>query len=150
MKLYYLIWTDFLVGRAKNRPDIDNWKFQVFVIMTWLNSLNLWALFSFLKILGIGTFLLKLSFMEGTRVNSAIAFFIRFALVFCLINYFLIFYKDRYKRIIREYLYSEGKIIRNYILITAGSSLFTAFILFFFYNNAWFPKRSVRKLKSTS
>jgi len=130
MNVYYLVWTDFLVGRAKNRPDMDNWKFQLFVTMTWLNSMNLWALFSFLKILGIGTFLLPISFMEGTRINSAIAFFIQFALVFCLINYFLIFYKDRYKKIIKEYPYSGGRIIRNYIFITAGSSLFTAFILF--------------------
>jgi hypothetical protein len=136
MKLYYLIWTDFLVGRAKNRPDMDNWKFQVFVIMTWLNSMNLWTLFAFLKSLGIGTFLLQLSFMEGTRVNSAIAFFIQFALVFCLINYFLIFYKDRYKKIIKEYPYSGGRVIRNYILITAGSSLLMALSLFIFYNNS--------------
>ncbi|HEY9047251.1 MAG TPA: hypothetical protein VIN08_15205 [Ohtaekwangia sp.] len=136
MNVYYLVWTDFLVGRAKNNPDMQNWKFQGFVLMTWMNSLNLWTLFSFPKLFGIETFLLRLPFMEGTRVNSAVAFFIQFTLVFCIANYFLIFYKDRYKKITKEYPYSGGRIARNYIFITAGSSLFTALILFFFYTKA--------------
>lgn len=135
MRLYYLIWTDFLVSRAKNRPDMQNWKFQGFIIMTWLNSLNLWTLFSFPKLFGINTFLLRFSYMSGTRLNSAAAFFIQFTLICCVINYFFIFYGDRYKKIIKEYPYSGGRLARNYILITAGSSFFTVMMLFIFHSN---------------
>jgi hypothetical protein len=126
-----LIWVDFLVGRFNHRPK-QPWKFQGFVLMTWLNSMSLWTLFAFPRLFGINTFLLEFPSIAGTRLISGLSFFIQFTLVFCFVNYFLIFYRDRYKKILKKYPYSGGRLVRNYFFITVGSSLFTV-LLFVFY-----------------
>jgi len=46
--------------------------------------------------------LLKIDIFPGNLLDSFVAFSIEFALPFGMLNYFLIFHKDRYKKIVEK------------------------------------------------
>ncbi len=112
--IYYLIWTDIITSARKRLPERTDWKFSLFVLITMCNALNLFTIYIWLKFFSIISFLIKIDFFPGTMLDNATAFFIQFASPFILLNYFLIFYKDRYKKIITKYPYKNGRVALIY------------------------------------
>jgi len=98
--LYYLYWVDAIVGYRKNIPNSIDWKFTVFTISTVCNALNLFVILLWLKFFNIFSFKFEINIFPGTMLNSATKFIILFASPFIILNYFLVFYKDRYKKLI--------------------------------------------------
>ncbi len=103
-KLYYLIWSDSILSFKKYHPTREDWKMAIFLLNTWINALNLWILFIWLKYFDLlNVSLIRVELFPGDMLDKFVSFSLVFALPFGLLNYFLIFYKDRYKRILIKY-----------------------------------------------
>jgi len=127
--IYYLIWVDIITSARRNFPDRAYWKYSIFVLITMCNALNIYSLYLILKYCNIVSFLIKIDIFPGRLLNSAAAFFIQFASPFILVNYFFIFYNDRYKKLIEIYPNKKGKLALIYSLC----SIWTGFIAMVLY-----------------
>jgi hypothetical protein len=115
---FYLYWVDAIVSIKKNSPERRDWKYSLFIYTTTCNALNLWVVLLWLKFFKIISFKVEINFFPGTILNSAGGFIVYFATPFILINYFLIFYRDRYKKLIEIYPHGNGKFAMGYIFIS--------------------------------
>ena len=104
--IYYIIWVDLLIGSRKNHPEQSEivWKFWQLFLMSLLFSLNFIIIMYWLKYFKIVEIpMIEFSFSPFDSINTPISFCIEFLLPFFLINYYFIFYKDKYKKIIKKY-----------------------------------------------
>lgn len=118
MKLYYLIWVDMIV-RAQSQPGNEkNWKVMTMVFMTVPMIIDFLFLMTIIEV-----YLVKENFYEinipylSDTVAEPIGFVVTYILPPLLINYFLIFWKRRYKRLITKYRSYDGKLAMSYIII---------------------------------
>lgn len=121
-----MYWADSIKSIRKHHPNKDNWKQSIFFFNTMINALNLWIIFIWLKILDIINIpLLHIDILSGTGVDSFLAFALEFASPFLIINYFFVFFRNRYKRFIDKYEDYQGKVAGRYgisiILLTVFS-----------------------------
>lgn len=125
--IYYLIWSDSILSFKKFHPEKTEWKIAIFLLNTWINALNLWIIFIWLKYFNvINIKLLKIDFFPGVMLDKFIAFTVIFALPFGVLNYFLIFYKGRYNQIIERYPSPPNKIAFIYSTFIALGAFLTA------------------------
>ncbi len=117
-KYFYLYWVDAIVSIQTKKPKRRDWKFALFTYTTLCNALNLWVILLWLKFFNILSFKVEINLLSGTTLNSAIGFFVYFATPFFLLNYFLIFYRDRYKKLIVIYPHKNGKFAMGYIFFS--------------------------------
>ncbi len=118
MSLYYKIWVDGIV-KVKSRPDNSGlWKFALMNFTSMSMALNLLLLQFILNDLGIMDNILSINvdLFPGTRLDAIASFFLVYLLPFLLLNYFLIFYRDRYKTLIKRYPSHDGKWYVRYFL----------------------------------
>ena len=102
--LYYMIWSDAILSFRKYNPTRTDWKFTLFLYITWIHALNWWILFLWLKFFKILVIpLISIDIFPGELLNDFFAFSIEFALPFGILNYFLIFYNKRYEMITQKY-----------------------------------------------
>lgn len=127
--IYYLIWSDSILSFKRYHPEKTEWKLAVFLLNTWINALNWWIIFIWLKYFNvINITFLKIDFFPGVMLDKFIAFTVIFALPFGVLNYFLFFYKDRYKKIIARYPSPPNKIAFIYSTLIAFGAFFTAIL----------------------
>lgn len=117
--VFYLIWVDSIVGFRKHNPDRTDWKITTFVVNTTCNALNLATIDFALNLLGIKTFVVKVDIFPLPMLNSFAGFIVQFAWPFILLNYFLIFHNERYKKLIEKYPNRNGKFAGMYVIISA-------------------------------
>jgi len=123
--IYYMIWADAILSFREHNPTKSNWKFRLFIFMTWMQALNVWIIFLWLKYYDILQIpLIDISIFPGEMLDEFFAFSIEFAMPFGLLNYFLIFYRDRYKKVTKKYSGIKPK----YALIYSFTIIFGAFI----------------------
>lgn len=118
--VYYLIWADSILSFKKYHPKRRDWKITVFLYNTWINALGFWTILLWVKyfnVLNIPQF--QIDIFPGTLIDSFIAFTMEFALPFAVLNYFLIFHKNRYKVIIQKYPSPPEKLAFIYSAIVA-------------------------------
>jgi len=48
---YYMIWADSILRFQKYHPERKDWKIAIFILNTWINALNFWIIFLWLKFL---------------------------------------------------------------------------------------------------
>lgn len=102
--IYYMIWSDAILSFRKYHPNRKDWRFTLFFYITWIHALNWWIIFlwlKFFKILNIP--LISINIFPGELLDDFFAFAIEFALPFGILNYFLIFYNNRYVMITQKY-----------------------------------------------
>lgn len=102
--IYYMIWSDAINSFKRNHPNQVNWKLPLFIYITWMNALNLFIVFLWIKyfnVLNIPKF--NINIFPGTLLDGFLTFTIEFALPFSILNYFLIFHRNRYQFIIKKY-----------------------------------------------
>lgn len=127
--IYYLVWADSILSFKKYHPEKTDWKIAIFVLNTWINALNLWIIFIWLKFFNILNFsLFSVDLFPGTMLNKFIAFSVIFALPFGILNYFLIFYKDRYRRLTEKYSTPPKNCAFIYSTIVALAAFITAIL----------------------
>jgi 1-acyl-sn-glycerol-3-phosphate acyltransferase len=113
-----MLWADAIIKFRKSNPENSNWKLGVYLSITSINALNLWIVFLWLKYFDIYIIpSLNIDIFPGTNLNNLVDFVIRFASPFILLNYFLIFYNNRYEKIISKYNQEEKKYAGNYCMI---------------------------------
>lgn len=127
--IYYLIWADSILSIKKYHPQKTDWKITVFILNTWINALSLWIILIWLKyfnVLIIPPF--RIDIFAGTLIDGFLTFTIEFALPFGILNYFLIFYKERYKQIIEKYPSPPSKIAFIYSSSVALAAFISAIL----------------------
>jgi hypothetical protein len=129
--LYYNIWVDTIVNIKKNPQRKSDWKFYSMFFMTILTSLNLITVLMWLGFLGLKTNFLKINVFPGTMLDSFAMYLIQFGLPCFLLNYFFVFYKDKYKKLIEEHTDRKGKLFLIYLFGTIG--VFIIPVLFYWW-----------------
>lgn len=133
--IYYSIWVDAIQSFKKNNPTLD-WKFRLFFVITFVNSLNLASVAFLLKFFNVDILKpLEIDFLQGTKTNDFIEYCIQFCTPFAIINYFLIFYNQRYNSLIQRYPQKKNNIALKYLL--GSLAVFLIFVIL----SIWFiPK----------
>ncbi len=99
-----MIWSDAILSFRKHHPNVENWKSKVFIYITWIHTMNLWIIllwFKYFNILNVP--LLIIDIFPGNLLDEIVAFTMEFALPLGIINYFLIYHKNKYKKVIERY-----------------------------------------------
>ncbi len=131
MKIYYMIWVDGIKKMQSVPTNKGHWKFQMFIHMSMAMALNIAMIMSILQlhILGFVFYDIKFSCLPGTKLNDALSFFTLYMLLPMSLNYFFIFWRNRYKMILSKYSYRNGKLAILYIF---GSYIFAWVYAIFF------------------
>jgi len=118
--IYYSIWVDAIVGIRKNPKFKNGWKNHVFYVMTLLMSVNIGTVSIWYASLAsrnnwhhLPT--IDIDFSPLPMLNSFSSFFVNFAIIPILLNYFLIFYNNRYELLIKKYNDKKGKLFLIYL-----------------------------------
>lgn len=115
---YYLYWVDAIISIKTKNPKRRDWKFSLFTYTIICNALNFFTIDALLNLLGVETFLIKIDILPLPMLNSFAGFVIQYASPFILLNYFLIFHNERYKKLIEIYPHRNGKFAMGYIFIS--------------------------------
>ncbi|ASB48015.1 hypothetical protein CDL62_02070 [Alkalitalea saponilacus] len=127
--LYFLIWSE-AIQRFWKHSSHTEWKWSVFTFVTWMNALNLYIIVLWLEYFDIYTIpKLHVNIFPGELLDRFTRFAITFAGPFAVINYFLIFFRNRYEKIVERY-----KVIKkNYFIIYSVSMIVGALLSTYLY-----------------
>jgi hypothetical protein len=114
INIYCKLWVDAIVNSKGYKDNEDGWKSNLFWLITTANVLNVMFVYMWLNFFQI--FKLKYLFNSSTNLvsSSLVEIFIMYYLPIVVINYFLIFRKDRYKKLIIKYSHYNGKLALYY------------------------------------
>jgi len=133
--IYYAWWADSITRIKHYNPKMKDWKMRVFQLNTLLNSLNLWVIVIWLKYLNILKIpILQIDIFPGDVLDKFLVYIIEFASPFILLNYFLIFYKNRYNKIIQRYKDSKLNIAFPYAIASAALFAITVIVYAIFWS----------------
>lgn len=133
IQFYYKIWAD-LISRMKIQPqNKNNWKLYSFIFMSMAMSLNLLIIMTILQshILKISFYNFDINIFPGKKLDAALKYIILFLLPVIAPNYLLIFYKKKYKIILKNYETHNGKLAAAYLLLSYFAPFILLFIAFF-------------------
>jgi hypothetical protein len=124
-----MIWAEAIQKYRKFHPKEKNWKTNLLIFNTHINAINFWIVIIWLKYFKIFTLpSLEINLFPGHILNSFSAWVIEFALPFGIINYFLIFYKNRYIKIVEKYSNTKPAYLFIYSTSVIFGALFSAFL----------------------
>jgi hypothetical protein len=123
MKIYYKIWVDLLYLKMKNPTYSDDWKVYIQIAMMLLMCFNLATIVISLRFLGYKAIFPKILALPSGKLGDFLFSAIYLFWPLLALNYFLIFYKDRYKKLMIKYTDSKGWLASSYITLS--------FVLFF-------------------
>ena len=102
--IYYMIWSDAILSFKKHHPNRQDWKFTMLLYITWIHAINWWIVFIWIKYFDLLSIpLISIDVFPGKLLDNFFAFTIEFALPFGILNYFLVFYNNRYEKITQKY-----------------------------------------------
>jgi ABC-type uncharacterized transport system fused permease/ATPase subunit len=124
LSLYYRIWVD-LIKRAKTQPENrETWPMGAMIFMSIAMSSNFTLILTILQkqLFGFYFYYLEFTFLPNYAA-TVISFIILFVLPCVLINYFLIFYRQKYKSLLKKYPMKEGRLFLTYFFISMLSPI---------------------------
>lgn len=115
LDLYYTIWVDLIIKMKSIPANKDDWKYKCMVFMSMAMATQYGVFIALFErhITHSNLYKLNINIFPGKNLNAFVDGFILFLLPFLLMNYFFIFWRDRYKILLTKYKYNEG----NYALI---------------------------------
>ena len=118
MRLYYLIWVDFLL-RAKSQPaNQHNWKGMSLFIMTVIMSFDFVFAMAILQKYVLGFFFYELQIPGIPQdIGDPLGFAVLHVGPPLLLNYILIFRNRRYEKLIKKYKYHDGRIAIPFVIL---------------------------------
>ena len=133
MKLYYEIWTDCITKARYLPKNKSDWKLYTLIFMSVAMALNLVFLLFIIATIKITEkiFIIPIDIFPGTKFVALISFFVSYLLPFLLINYYLIFYKEKYKQILLKYTYHNGRYFLSYFFGSIGLLILYFLVAFF-------------------
>jgi hypothetical protein len=118
-KIYYSIWTDLILQLQKNPLNKKNWKWYSLFVMSLCFGFNYVFLLALLpKDLHPIRIFLEFRFFDTIFLDTLIHGLILFLVPGYIIHYFMVFFKGRYKKIICEYKFHDGKLFMKYMLFS--------------------------------
>lgn len=108
--LYYLIWSDSIHSIKKHHPKKRTWKIEIYILISGINAINLWIVYiwlNYFKLIDLP--LININIFPGYVLDSVISFFVMFSIPVLAINYFLIFHRNRYLKLLERYPVSKSK-----------------------------------------
>ncbi len=119
--LYYEIWVDAIVYEKTRNGDKRNWKIYTLVPISILQGINLLTILFWLVFLTIKFDpFLHFNIFPGKIINSFMSGFITLFLPFLILNYLLIFRKNKYDTLLIRYDYKKGKYYIIYFITSIG------------------------------
>jgi len=120
LSIYYKIWVDAITQeRAKKGAD-GNWKAFTIIPMSLIQGVNLLTLLFILRFFTDIPILITIDLTRDKAINAFFAGLLIFFIPFAILNYLLIFYNQRYNKLINLYPGRNSKLYRNYVLISLG------------------------------
>jgi hypothetical protein len=126
--IYYTFWVNAIVEGRKNQPKRTDWKISLFLLITTCNSLNLFVIMLWLKYFDIFSFRINSDFLSVTILNNTMEYILRFGTPFILLNYFLIFHKNRYEKLIEKYPPDDSNCPLFYVITSALGAFISVII----------------------
>lgn len=126
MRLYYLIWVDFII-KAKSQPaNKNNWQAMTLIFMTVSMAVDFLFIVTIFEkyILGFYFYELKIPAIPQ-NIGDPLSFTILYVGPPLVVNYILIFRNRRYEKLITKYKYYNGKLVVTYMIF----ALFIPFII---------------------
>lgn len=114
---YYILWVDAIVNSKPYKNKEPGWKGTSFFLITVTNALNFFVLLLWLDYLDVNARKFLFIFESNSILLSALGGFVNFGLPFAIVNYYAIFYRNRYLRLVGKYSSPyKGKFALVYIL----------------------------------
>lgn len=130
---YYAIIASGFVGARNNDPG--GFKIMTFITASVMGILNLFAIFIWLNALGVvdmPNLIVIHVINEEASIDWSLHGLLNYGIFSAIIHYFIIYYKDNYKRILLKYPQKNGKLMIIYIiascLFLAASGFTTAWL----------------------
>lgn len=129
INIYYKLWVDAIINDKEYKRNENGWKSSVFWLISTANVLNVIFVYMWLNYFQI----LNLQSIFNASTNlvsiSLVEIFIIYYLPIVVINYFLIFRKERYKKLIIKYSHYNGKLALYYGLASLALIVISAAIM---------------------
>lgn len=142
---YFRIWANTIRYFLQNNQKLKNknWELYLLLLTSAIYSSGIAALELLLRIIfrnnEIMLFLdIDISIFPLQSLNNAVATFIVLGLPIILINYFLIFYKDHYKKLIEDCENMDRKHVLLFYLYVIWSFFIVAIIHGILMKNGWY------------
>ncbi len=121
IKIFYKIWVDAIIYEQTTFKK-RNLKFYTLIPITVAQGVNLFTLLIWLSYFFDINFdyLIKIDLFPGNKLDHALSSGLTYWLPIIIINYFLIFWKDRYKYLIKKYEYKNGRLYKFYLFFSVG------------------------------
>ncbi len=122
IKIFYKIWVDAIIYEQTNFKGRRNWKFYTIIAMTAAQMFYLYTfIFWFDYFFGINLdFSPDIDLFPGKMLDNGLSATITYTLPIVIINYFVIFYKQKYKKFIKNYGYKNGKLFLSFLILSYG------------------------------
>ncbi len=101
--LYYILWVDTIVNSKAYQNKESDWKSTAYFLITVANALNFFVLLLWLDFYNINARKFLFIFDSNSLLLNALGGFVNFGLAFAILNYYAIFYKNRYLKLIVKY-----------------------------------------------
>jgi hypothetical protein len=129
--IYDRIWADNITRTKIKNPS--DWKFLSLFAISMINAFNLILIFLWLRYFEVCDYPhIEVDFFgegfPGPQLNYAPTFFLIFVAPFFILNYFLIFYRGRYLKLMKKYP-NENKHLALKYLIWSMSLVFISCIV---------------------
>ena len=117
---YYKIWADAIALEKANKERRDSWKLFTIIPMSVLQGINLFTLLVLIRALSQKRYpiVFPMDVFKGRGYNSVLSIILTYFLPFVIINYLLIFYNNRYEKLINKFGDRKGKLYKTYALVS--------------------------------
>ena len=133
--IYYAWWADSIIRIKHFNPKMKDWEKRIFELNTTLNALNYWVIVVWLKYLDIIEIpTLNIDVFPGDVIDKVVSSIINFGTPFIILNYFLVFYKNRYEKIIKQFKDKKLNIAFPYTVISVALSAITVIVYGIFWS----------------
>ncbi len=127
---YYLIWADAILSFKKFNPKRKDWISTLLFFNSFIQSINLWIILIWLKYFNIFEITLIDFHVSPISVfNDSFTYFVIFVFPILTINYFLIFFNSRYKKITEKYNQNKIRYALYYSMSILAIAIVTIFLL---------------------
>ncbi|KAF5031654.1 hypothetical protein DSECCO2_625500 [anaerobic digester metagenome] len=116
--LYLTLWVDAIVNAKSYKMKTPGWKSRTLWLLTTSNVLNVMLVLLWLDFFQLYKHNFFFNFHADSFAVGLLEIFLNIFAPIGIINYFLIFYKERYKRLIATHRHYNGKFALYYTLIS--------------------------------
>lgn len=115
---YYKIWVDCILTAKSNPNNKNDWPYYTMIFMSMAMSGNSIVLMVALMkyVFHSDFYFIHINILPGDNLDNFLNFFVLYLGPILFLNYFLIFFNDRYKKILNKYKYYNGKLFATYFV----------------------------------